>query len=102
MHRSPLSAGIYKLIERIRSIVPDAALRSSFILGYPGEKENHFNELRKFIEFARFDKLGVFPFSPEQGTSAYSMKARPGHHNSETLRGTDAFTEGGQQRDNGK
>lgn len=77
MHRSPLSAGIYKLIERIRSIVPDAALRSSFILGYPGEKENHFNELRKFIEFARFDKLGVFPFSPEHGTSAYNMKGRP-------------------------
>ncbi|MFW5785512.1 MAG: 30S ribosomal protein S12 methylthiotransferase RimO [Chitinispirillaceae bacterium] len=77
MNRSPLSKGIYELIGRIRSIVPDAGIRSSFILGYPGETEKHFRELKQFIEFARFDKVGVFPYSPEEGTRAFEMKPRP-------------------------
>jgi ribosomal protein S12 methylthiotransferase len=77
MNRTPLTADIYKMIERIRTIVPEASIRSSFILGFPGETESHFHELQKFIEFARFDKLGVFPYSPEQGTRAYDLKPRP-------------------------
>ena len=77
MNRSPLTSGIYKLIDEIRTTVPEAALRSSFILGYPGETEKDFRELQKFVEFARFDRLGVFPFSPEEGTRAFGMKPRP-------------------------
>ncbi|MFP4165185.1 MAG: 30S ribosomal protein S12 methylthiotransferase RimO [Chitinispirillaceae bacterium] len=77
MNRKPLSKGIYGLIEKIRTKVPDAGIRSSFILGHPGESEKHFRELKLFVEFARFDKLGVFPYSPEEGTRAFTMKPRP-------------------------
>ncbi|HEX2958941.1 MAG TPA: 30S ribosomal protein S12 methylthiotransferase RimO [Chitinispirillaceae bacterium] len=77
MKRQPLTQGIYDLVDRIRSKIPDASLRSSFILGFPGETAAHFKELQQFIEYARFDKLGVFPFSPEEGTAAYDLKPRP-------------------------
>lgn len=77
MNRTPLTKDIYGLIERIRTIVPGAAIRSSFILGFPGETNAHFKELLNFIEFARFDKLGVFPFSAEQGTKAFELRPRP-------------------------
>ncbi len=77
MKRRPLSREIHRLIECIRSTVPGAALRSSFIVGYPGETETHFKELLKFIEWARFEKLGVFPYSPEHGTAAAGFRPRP-------------------------
>jgi ribosomal protein S12 methylthiotransferase len=77
MKRRPLSKGIRSLIDRIRTVVPDAAIRTSFIVGYPGETARHFNELLSFVSWARFEHAGVFPFSPEQGTAAYSMKKRP-------------------------
>jgi ribosomal protein S12 methylthiotransferase len=77
MNRTPLSSGIYELTERIRKAVPGATLRSSFIVGFPGETEKEFGELRDFIQFASFDKLGLFPYSPEEGTGAYSLRPRP-------------------------
>jgi ribosomal protein S12 methylthiotransferase len=77
MNRRPLSKELYRLVERIKNRVSGANLRSSFILGYPGETEKEFDELKQFIQFARFDKMGVFPFSPEEGTKAYSMRPRP-------------------------
>ena len=77
MCRNHTSDYAYRLIEQIRKTVPDASLRSSFILGFPGEKEADFRELLQFVEFARFDKLGVFPFSPEQGTKAFDLSPRP-------------------------
>ncbi|MBN1575536.1 MAG: 30S ribosomal protein S12 methylthiotransferase RimO [Chitinispirillaceae bacterium] len=77
MKRLPLEKGIRELIDRIRSTVPGAALRSAFILGYPGENENHFRELLRFVEWARFDKLGVFPYSAEEGTEAVKLRPRP-------------------------
>jgi ribosomal protein S12 methylthiotransferase len=77
MKRRPLSKGIYKLVDRIRRLVPDAAIRTTFIVGYPGETARHFDELLNFVHWARFERCGVFPFSPEQGTEAYSMKRRP-------------------------
>jgi len=52
-------------------------LRSSFIIGFPGETEREFDELRRFIQYASFDKLGLFPYSPEEGTGAYAMRPRP-------------------------
>ncbi len=77
MRRRPLSSDLYKLIDRIRSKVPGAGIRSSFILGFPGETEKEYRELKKFVEYARFDKMGVFPFSPEEGTAAFTLKSRP-------------------------
>jgi len=84
MKRKPLKKGIIELVEKIRSTVPDAAIRSAFIAGYPGETEKEFRELLRFIEWAKFDRLGVFPYSPEEGTAAIAMRPRP--RNSTALR----------------
>ena len=77
MNRQPLSSGINKMIDRIRKYVRGATIRSSFIIGFPGETEEVFSELKQFVQSTRFDKLGVFPFSPEEGTQAYTMRPRP-------------------------
>lgn len=63
-----------KLIDKIRKLVPQAAIRTTFITGYPGETEQDFQNLCDFVKYARFDKLGVFEFSKEKGTYAYSLK----------------------------
>ncbi len=60
-------------IERIRRLAPDAALRSSFILGYPGETEEDHDQLLQFLEAAQLDWVGFFPFSLEEGTYAASQ-----------------------------
>lgn len=62
-----------KTIARLRSNLPDLALRSTFMVGFPGEKERHFRELLHFLEEVRFDWVGVFVFSPEEGTPAAAM-----------------------------
>jgi ribosomal protein S12 methylthiotransferase len=77
MGRLPLSAGIRERIAAIRAAVPAAAIRSSLIIGFPGERAKEFDELERFVEETRFDRLGVFPFSPEEGTRAYSLTGRP-------------------------
>ncbi len=61
------------LIERIRAAAPDPALRSSFIVGFPGETEDDVDELAGFLEAARIDWAGFFPFSAEEGTPAADM-----------------------------
>lgn len=61
------------LIKKIRRCVPDIRLRTTFIVGFPGETEEEFAELRDFVREARFDKLGVFTYSREEGTKAYSL-----------------------------
>jgi ribosomal protein S12 methylthiotransferase len=63
-----------KLIRKIRRSIPGVALRTTFIVGFPGETEEDFRNLMDFIEEVRFDRLGVFKYSKEEGTSAYSMK----------------------------
>jgi ribosomal protein S12 methylthiotransferase len=77
MNRRPLSGGIHKLLNRIRTTIPDAAIRTSFITGFPGETERLFDELLSFVHNERFDKVGVFSFSPEEGTPAFSMRPAP-------------------------
>ncbi|MDD5674686.1 MAG: 30S ribosomal protein S12 methylthiotransferase RimO [Chitinivibrionales bacterium] len=77
MRRKPGKEALLKLFDRIRSIVPDAVLRTSLITGFPGETGSHFKELLAFCDRVRFDKLGVFPFSPEEGTPAARLKGRP-------------------------
>ena len=78
MNRFPSSSrDVYGVIEHIKSFVPDVTIRTAFILGFPGETNSHLLQLLKFIEWARFEKVGVFPFSPEEGTKACSMKPLP-------------------------
>ena len=60
-------------IERLRDAMPDIALRSTFIVGFPGETEEEFENLLAFLKTIRFDKVGAFTFSPEPGTPAAEM-----------------------------
>lgn len=62
------------LIKKIRNKVPNIAIRTAFIVGYPNETEEQFDELYNFIEDMKFDRLGVFEYSKEKGTISYSMK----------------------------
>ncbi|MGE0135920.1 MAG: 30S ribosomal protein S12 methylthiotransferase RimO, partial [Dehalococcoidia bacterium] len=57
-------------IEAIRTAMPDAVLRTTFIVGYPGETEREFRELLAFVEEQRFDHIGAFTYSPQPGTPA--------------------------------
>lgn len=59
---------IYKTIEKMRARMPDIAIRSTFMVGYPGETEAQFKRLLSFLQDMQFDRVGVFPFSFEQGT----------------------------------
>lgn len=61
------------LIERIKTALPDAVIRTTFIVGFPGETEQHFEHLLQFVQRHEFDHAGVFTFSPEQGTPAYNL-----------------------------
>jgi ribosomal protein S12 methylthiotransferase len=61
------------LLNRIRQRVPGATLRTTFIVGFPGETEADFAELQSFVEATRFDHLGVFTYSHEEGTSAHGL-----------------------------
>ena len=63
-------------IERIREAVPEAGLRTSFIVGFPGETEDDFDELMRFVDNVRFDNLGVFLYSDEEGTAAFDLGAK--------------------------
>lgn len=58
------------LLDRIKDEVPNIALRTTLIVGYPGETEEEFQELMNFVQKYRFDRLGVFTYSPEEGTAA--------------------------------
>lgn len=61
------------IIERIKTAIPDAVLRTTFIVGFPGETEAHFQHLLAFVQRHEFDHVGVFTFSPEEGTPAFSL-----------------------------
>ncbi len=62
------------MIENIRKIIPDVSIRTAFIVGYPGETEEHFEHLCEFVRDMKFDRMGVFCYSREKGTPSYSMK----------------------------
>ncbi|MBD1862915.1 MULTISPECIES: 30S ribosomal protein S12 methylthiotransferase RimO [Trichocoleus] len=61
------------IIERLKTALPDAVLRTTFIVGFPGETDEHFEHLLQFVERHEFDHVGVFTFSAEEGTPAYSL-----------------------------
>jgi len=75
MRRNITTAETYELIDRIRTEVPDIHLRTTLLLGHPGETEEDVTELKEFIRKARFERLGAFAFSNEEGTFAYKTYA---------------------------
>ncbi len=68
MHRRHTKAEATELIRRLRGAIPDLALRTTMLVGYPGETEADFEELLAFVREVRFERLGVFPYSEEEGT----------------------------------
>lgn len=70
MNRKTTGKDIENLIEKIKKEIPDAILRTSLIVGFPGETEEDFQVLENFVSKAKFDKLGVFTYSKEEGTPA--------------------------------
>ena len=74
MKRGLGQAGIKKRIESLRTAMPGMALRTTLIVGYPGETEDDFFQLRDFIEEIQFDRLGVFTYSEEEGTTAADLE----------------------------
>lgn len=73
MKRSLDSRRALRLVEMIRKVLPDVAIRTSLIVGFPGEGHAEFLRLKKFVREARFDHLGVFTYSPEEGTCAFEL-----------------------------
>ena len=74
MNRKTSKENIEKLITKIRKEIPDAILRTSLIVGFPGENKEDFEELYEFVKKTKFDKLGVFSYSKEEGTPASKMQ----------------------------
>lgn len=64
------------MIENIRKRIPDVSIRTAFIVGYPGETEEHFEHLCNFVRDMKFDRMGVFTYSREKGTPSYKMQNR--------------------------
>jgi ribosomal protein S12 methylthiotransferase len=73
MKRGGSGDGFLKLIERIRRTIPGVAIRTSMIVGFPGETAADFEELRQFVEAARFDNLGVFTYSDEDTSASHRL-----------------------------
>ena len=75
MRRHFTKKDTYDFVSRIRETVPDITLRTTMMVGFPGETEDDFNQLMEFVEWARFERMGAFAYSEEEGT--YSAKHYP-------------------------
>lgn len=73
MRRGTTKKNIIKLLEELRNKIPGVTIRTTLIVGYPGETEKHFTELLNFIKEFKFDRLGVFTYSHEESTYAYRL-----------------------------
>ncbi len=73
MHRSGSAEAFRKLVERVREALPDITLRTTLMVGFPGETEEDFEELLSFVEEGLFHYVGVFAYSPEEGTRAAEL-----------------------------
>ncbi len=71
MRRGVDKTATLAFLKRLRERVPEIALRTTLMVGYPGETDNEFDELLEFVKNARFERLGVFTYSPEENTPAY-------------------------------
>ena len=74
MNRKTSKQDIIKLISKLREEIPNIVIRTTFIVGFPGENKSNFYELYDFIKTINFDRLGVFTYSKEEGTPAYNFK----------------------------
>jgi ribosomal protein S12 methylthiotransferase len=74
MNRGVTKEKTYHLLDTIREKNPGISIRTTLIVGYPYETEEHFEELKKFVKEQRFDRLGVFMYSPEEKTSAFYLR----------------------------
>jgi ribosomal protein S12 methylthiotransferase len=74
MKRNHDSETTRKLVQNMREKVPGIAIRTTFIVGFPGETEEEFEELKQFVIISKFDRMGVFTYSPEENTSAYDLE----------------------------
>ena len=85
--RRPGSPAEYRqMITRMRKLVPDLSLRTTFIVGHPGETAREFGELHEFVAWAQFDQMGAFVYSPEDGTPASRMEGLPSRATAERRR----------------
>lgn len=73
MRRGHGGKRMYEVVERLRRAIPDLVFRTTFIVGHPGETDQDFHELRSFVQWAELDHVGVFLFSPEEGTRSATM-----------------------------
>lgn len=73
MNRRGSQAQIREVIGKLRAEIPDVVIRTTFIVGFPGEGEEEFEDLAEFVNEIEFDRLGCFTFSPQEGTPAYDM-----------------------------
>lgn len=73
MQRGIGREGTLWLLRHVREVLPQAAIRTTFIVGYPGETEEEFQELKQFVKEARFDRMGVFAYSLEEGTPSAAL-----------------------------
>lgn len=73
MQRPKDMGWVRNTLQRMRSAIPDLALRSTFIVGFPGESETEFKTLLDFIQEAQFDRVGIFPYYAEKGTAAEAL-----------------------------
>lgn len=76
MGRKTTREKLEALIKKLRAEIPDITLRTSIITGFPGETDEEFSELCEFLQTARFDRVGVFAYSQEEGTPAAKMKGQ--------------------------
>lgn len=76
MNRRSSTASIYDTIERLRTAIPDIHIRTTLITGFPGETQEDFLELLDFVETVKFERLGAFAYSKEEGTPASKMKGQ--------------------------
>ena len=76
MKRGGNRASLERLIERVRNRVPEIAVRTTFITGFPGETDADFEELLAFVRNVEFDRVGVFTYSDEEGTPAYDLSGK--------------------------
>lgn len=76
MNRRTSKKDIFKLINRLRTEIEDMVIRSTFIVGFPGESEDDFEELLEFLKEAKLDRVGAFTYSKEEGTAASNLEGQ--------------------------
>ena len=76
MKRGGSQASYLRMLDRLRTAMPDIAVRTTFLVGFPGEDDMAFDSLNGFVNAAQFDRLGVFTYSPEEGTPGHEMTPR--------------------------